>query len=241
MSTFEIRNIRIASREKVLVDDFSLKLEAGELQVIMGRNGSGKSSLVNGIFGHPKFSLVRGSLFLDDEDITQYVAEEKARKGLFLSMQHLPEISGVSLVNFLHRIAKEVHGDTRTPLQFHDDLSKEAIKYGLNAELLLAEVNSGVSGGEKKQAELLQLLALRPKFAFLDEIDSGVDIDALKKVYEVITLLRKEGIGFIIVSHHAHILEDIVPTGVTLMSDGKILEQGGVELIKKVIKDGFEK
>jgi Fe-S cluster assembly ATP-binding protein len=167
------------------------------------------------------------------------VTEEKARKGLFLSMQHLPNIPGVTLVNFLHRIAHEVYGNTDTPVAFYDALVKVVEEFDLDKGLLLREVNTGLSGGEKKQAELLQLIALNPKFAFLDEIDAGMDLDVQKKFHKVIDNLRKRGMGILLVSHHVHTLKEIVPNIVLVMREGRIVESGGVELVDRILSSGF--
>jgi Fe-S cluster assembly ATP-binding protein len=239
MSTLQLSNVSVSSHEKTVVKDFNLVLKSGELYVLMGANGSGKSSLLNGIFGHPKYALSGGSIILDDEDITQFVTEEKARKGLFLSMQHLPNIPGVTLVNFLHRIASQVFGDTATPIEFHDALAAYADEFGLDKGLLLREVNAGLSGGEKKQAELLQLLALHPKFAFLDEIDAGMDLDVQKKLHGVIDHLRKRGMGIVLVSHHIHTLKELAPEAVLVMREGHVVESGGHELVERILAKGF--
>lgn len=239
MSTLQLSKVSVSSHEKVVVKDFDLVINSGELYVLMGANGSGKSSLLNGIFGHPKYALTGGNILLDDEDITQYVTEEKARKGLFLSMQHLPNIPGVTLVNFLHRIAREVYGNVESPIEFHETLVQAAESFGLDKGLLLREVNVGLSGGEKKQAELLQLIALSPKFAFLDEIDAGMDLDVQKKLHAVIDHLRKRGMGIVLVTHHIHTLKEIMPEVVLVMKEGKVVESGGTELVERILEKGF--
>lgn len=239
MSILELSDISISSKDKILVRGVDLHLQSGELCIIVGANGSGKSSLINGIFGHPRFMLTSGRIMIDDEEVTQFVTEEKARKGLFLSMQHLPSISGVTLTNFLHRIASAVFGNTEEPIQFYEKLVVLAEQFGLDKGLLLREVNTGLSGGEKKQAELLQLIALRPKFAFLDEIDAGMDIDMERKLRVVLDYLRTEGMGIVLVSHHIHTLAEIVPDKVLIMRDGQIIEHGGAELIPRIVAHGF--
>jgi Fe-S cluster assembly ATP-binding protein len=207
--------------------------------MLIGANGSGKSTLINGIFGHPKYSISSGQILIDGEDITQFVTEEKAKKGLFLSMQHLPSIEGVTLVHFLHRVACEVYGNTDMPMEFHDKIAHVVEEFGLDKRLLLREVHTGLSGGEKKQAELLQLIALRPKFAFLDEIDAGMDLDLQKKLQQILSRLCHEGMSIILVSHHLHMLSLLAPTHVYLMQDGRIREGGGTALIDRIVAHGF--
>lgn len=239
MSVFRLAQVSITTQGKTVVKAFDLELQSGALVVLMGANGSGKSSLLNGIFGHPKYTQTGGHITIDDEDVTQFVTEEKARKGLFLSMQHLPSISGVTLVNFLHRVAKELYGHVEDPLVFHERLASIATRFGLDKGLLLREVHVGLSGGEKKQAELLQLLALRPKFAFLDEIDAGMDIDTQKKLHIVLDHLRAEGMGVLLVSHHVHTLGALKPDQVIVLENGSIKEVGGEALIERILVQGF--
>ncbi len=240
MHTLELKDISVVADHKTLVEGASLTLRSGEVHILMGPNGSGKSSLLNAIMGHPKYQLTEGGVILDNEDITVLTTEGKAKAGLFLSLQHLPEIAGVSMTSFLHRAYKEIKGSTITPLEFYKMAEKMAHDAGLDAGFLKKHVNTGLSGGEKKQSEVLQLLVLEPKFAFLDEIDSGVDIDAMKNVYAGITMLREKGIGFLLVTHYTNILEHIKPDMVHVMRGGKVVASGGNELIERISKNGFE-
>ena len=182
MSILELRDISVLGGGKTLVEKVSLSLESGKVHVLMGPNGSGKSSLLNAIMGHPKYQISEGSILLDSEDITALATEKKAKAGLFLSLQNLPEIAGVTMTNFLHRAYKELKGSEITPLEFYKLAETKAKSAGIDAIFLKKHVNSGLSGGEKKQSELLQLLILEAKFAFLDEIDSGVSGDVALRV-----------------------------------------------------------
>ncbi len=240
MSILELRGISVQGGGKILVEKVSLSLESGKVHVLMGPNGSGKSSLLNAVMGHPKYQIAHGTIILDGEDITAFSTEKKAKAGLFLSLQHLPEIAGVTLTNFLHRAYKELKGSNITPLEFYKLAEAKAKNAGIDASFLKKHVNSGLSGGEKKQSELLQLLVLEAKFAFLDEIDSGVDIDAMKKLYVGINTLKDLGVGFLLVSHHPNVLEYITPDTVSVISGGHIVASGGKELAQKIVKDGFE-
>lgn len=240
MATFELKEVSVSTGDKLIVDGASFSFGSGEVHMLMGPNGSGKSSLLNAIFGHPKYMLVSGSIMLDGEDITELPTEKKARRGLFLSLQHLPEIAGVTMTNFLHRAYKEQRGSDITPINFFTMMTERAREAGIDPELLKKHVNSGLSGGEKKQSELLQLLALEPKFAFLDEIDSGVDVDAMKKVYSGINALKEKGVGFLLVTHNTNILAHISPNHVSVMRKGKIVARGGKELAEKIAQSGFD-
>ncbi len=240
MEKFEIKNLSIRADEKDIVKDISLSVASGEVHVLMGPNGSGKSSLVNAIMGHPKYKISSGGVFLNGEDITFLSTDKKAKKGLFLSLQHLPEIDGVALEKFLFRAHKEMTGKEMTVLEFHKYLADKASEYGLPAEFLKRNVNAGMSGGEKKQNEAFQLAFFEPKFAFLDEIDSGVDIDAMEKVFAVVRALREKGTGFLIITHYGKILEKITPDRVHIMKGGKMIREGGPELAKEILENGFK-
>ncbi|MDO8521305.1 MAG: ABC transporter ATP-binding protein [bacterium] len=274
MSEFHIKNLSVATDSKTVVEGASLALRDGEVHVLMGPNGSGKSSLLNALMGHPKYTVTKGAIVLDGEDITALPTEKKAQKGIFLSLQHLPEIAGVTLTNFLHKAYRAVSQDTRsdqkiqgpekiqglafpklplrpdlvfsgtsdiTPLDFYKMMEGKAKEFGIDATFLKKHLNAGLSGGEKKLSEVLQLLALEPKFALLDEIDSGVDVDALKKVFAVIEHLRRtKGVGFLLVSHHPNLLQHIKPDHVHVMKEGKIVASGGKELVEQISQGGFE-
>lgn len=243
------------AERKTVVDAASFVLKGGEVHVLMGPNGSGKSSLLNAIMGHPKYKIAEGSIVLDGEDITSQPTEKKAQAGIFLSLQHLPEVAGVTLTNFLYKAYRVQNtrsglGETAlrpdlvfpeiAPLDFYKMMEARAKEFGIDAGFLKKHLNAGLSGGEKKLSEVLQLLALEPKFALLDEIDSGVDVDALKKVFAVIEHLRTKGVGFLLVSHHPNLLEHIKPDHVHVMNKGKIVASGGRELVEKISREGFE-
>lgn len=240
MSILELKDISVVANDKPLLAGVSLSIESGKVHVLMGPNGSGKSSLLNAVMSHPKYTISGGAVILDGEDITELAPEKKAKAGLFLSLQHLPEIAGVTLTNFMHRAYKGLKGSNITALEFYRMSEKLAQEGGIDVGFLKKSVNSGLSGGEKKQSELLQLLVLEAKIALLDEIDSGVDIDAMKKVYASINLLKEKGVGFLLVSHHPNVLEYITPDSVSVMRGGKVVATGGKELAERIVKEGFE-
>lgn len=240
MPKLELKNVSVETANKRIVDDVTLTLASGEAHILMGPNGSGKSSLVGALFGHPKYKITNGTLFLDGEDITALPTEKKAKRGLFLSLQYLPAVAGVTLGAFLHRAHKELTGEAVSVLEFHKRAEETARAFGIDPTFLKRDLNSGLSGGEKKQSEILQLAILKPKFAVLDEIDSGVDVDSLGKVFSAIELLRKEGTGFLLITHYPNILERITPDAVHIMNAGKIVASGGAELAREVSQSGFK-
>lgn len=241
MSKLSVKNLSVVTGGKTVVDSASFVIGSGEIHVLMGPNGSGKSSLLNALMGHPKYAITAGEIDLDGDNITSLQTEKKARAGIFLSLQHLPEIAGVTLTNFLYRAHKAIKPEEEiTPLDFYKQMEIRAKEFGIDPTFLRKHLNTGLSGGEKKQSEVLQLLALEPKFALLDEIDSGVDIDALKRVFVVIEALRKKGVGFLLVTHYSKLLEHITPDHVHVMKDGRIVLSGGSELVEKISQAGFE-
>ncbi len=241
MSDFVVKDLIVTAGERTILDGVSFALKSGELHVLMGANGSGKSSLLNAIMGHPTYHVTAGAVVLDGTDITELATEKKARAGIFLSLQHLPEIAGVTLTNFLYRAHKSITPESNlSPLDFYKMMEIRANEYGIDPTFLKKHLNTGLSGGEKKQSEVLQLLALEPKFALLDEIDSGVDVDALKRLFAVIDALRKKGVGFLLVTHYSKLLEHITPDRVHVMNGGKIVASGEKELAEKISREGFE-
>ncbi len=240
MSKLEIKNLKVEIEDKVVVDDVSLSASSGEIHILMGLNGSGKSSLLNAVMGHPSYKISGGEIMIDENNITDLKTDEKAKAGLFLSMQHIPEIAGVTMASFLHRAHKALKNEDVSVFDFYRTLEKKAQELDIDTELLKRELNVGFSGGEKKQAELLQLVALAPKFALLDEIDSGVDADASVKIFNGIKKLTRSGTGFILVTHYNTILDHITPDFVHIMHKGKIIHSGSSELISEITKNGFQ-
>lgn len=239
MSRLAFENVSIDADGTRIVDGASFSLSSGEVHVLMGPNGSGKSTLLNGVMGHPRFVVVEGKFTLDDEDITLLPTEEKAKRGIFLSQQYLPEIPGVTLVNFLHKAHRALSGEEVSVLDFLRRSESEAKAVGIDPTFLRRQVGTGLSGGEKKQAEVLQMLALSPRFAFLDEIDSGVDVDALRLVIAGIERMREKGTGFVLVTHYDTLLASIVPDRITVMREGRIVASGGRELSERIKTEGF--
>jgi Fe-S cluster assembly ATP-binding protein len=239
MSRLELKNISVTAENKPVVSDVSLTVESGQVAVLMGPNGSGKSTLVNAVMGHPNYSVTAGSLKLDGEDTLMLPVEDKAKRGIFLSLQHIPKVGGINLATFLHKVHVSVTGKDTDVLEYYLTLRETAKKIGIPEDLLDRPLTQGLSGGEKKLSEVLQLAILKPRFAILDEPDSGVDVDALKKVFSVIEMLKNEGTGFLIISHHPSLLSHLSPDAVYVMAGGKLMKSGGAELAESVLRDGF--
>lgn len=234
----EIKNlkVKILDSDKEIIKDTSFYIKESEVISITGKNGSGKSSLLSAIFKHPNYEIIYGEIILntvnEEIDLTNLKTFEIAKQGLYLSLQHVPEIEGVNLLQFLYRSYKNISlsptlsqgkgelENNLSVLDFNKNILEFCKKYEINEEFLKRDLNVGFSGGEKKQAEMLHLFALKPKFVFMDEIDSGVDKAAIKKVFSIINDMKSEGVAFCIISHRDN-LEDLIKVDrVYEMKDG---------------------
>jgi Fe-S cluster assembly ATP-binding protein len=239
MHTLNIEHIHIAVEGRAIVRDVSLAVHSGEIAVLLGPNGSGKSSLVQALMGHPTYQVTEGRLLLDGVSILELPTEKKAQQGIFLSMQHIPKVGGVNLATFLYKVHVATAGYEGSVLEYYLMLREVAHEYGIDDAFLDRPLSEGLSGGEKKLSEALQLAVRKPTFALLDEIDSGVDVDALKKVFGVVTKLKEQGTGTLLISHHPSLLEHINPDTVYVMNGGALVRTGGSELAASILKDGF--
>lgn len=239
MNTLALKNISVTAEEKNIIHNVSFSLTSGSISVLLGPNGSGKSTLVNALMGHPSYQVTQGTCTLDGEDILTLPTEKKAKKGILLSVQHTPKVGGVNLATFLHKVHSATTGEDISVLEYYLQLRDLAKEYSIDDAFLDRPISTGLSGGEKKLSEALQLAVIKPRFAILDEIDSGVDIDAMKKVFGVITKLKEQGTGFLLISHHPSLLEYITPDQVLVMANGRIARTGGSELAETILKDGF--
>ncbi len=235
----KIENLGVKVEGKLIVSGVNLELKAGEVQVLMGPNGSGKSTLANALMGHPKYQIESGRIILGSKDLTKLSSDERARAGLFLSLQHPPEISGVTIMNFLRLALNSISKKKYSVIEFdrllRAKMAELKIDYGFAGRYL----NEGFSGGEKKKSEILQLAILEPKFAILDETDSGLDVDALKIVIAGIKKLISPKRGFLIITHNYKILKYLTPDRVHVMIGGRIVKSGGADLARRVEKSGY--
>jgi Fe-S cluster assembly ATP-binding protein len=240
MSTLEIRGLRVSVEDKEILQGVDLSVSSGETHAIMGPNGSGKSTLAYSIAGHPKYTVTDGSITLDGQDVLTMAVDERARAGLFLAMQYPTEIPGVTVSNFLRTAATSIRGEA-PKLRLWVKEVREAMK-ALEMDPAFAErnVNEGFSGGEKKRHEVLQLELLKPRFAILDETDSGLDVDALRVVSEGVNRVRESGeVGTLLITHYTRILRYITPDFVHVMAGGRIVDSGGAELAATLENEGY--
>ncbi|KRM26820.1 fes assembly atpase sufc [Limosilactobacillus panis DSM 6035] len=230
-----------SKKEKEILKGVNLKMKTGEIHAIMGPNGTGKSTLSQTIMGQPGYKVTQGDILLNGESIVGMPVDERARKGLFLAMQYPAEIQGVTNAEFLRAAinARRPQDDQISVMDFIKKLDKNLELLDMSQKMTERYLNEGFSGGEKKRNEILQLLMIEPTFAILDEIDSGLDIDALKVVSKGVNSMRGDNFGSLIITHYQRLLNYIVPDTVHVMMDGQIVETGGPELAKKLEDEGY--
>ena len=223
MSTLKIENLHVSVGEKEILKGINLTINTGETHAIMGPNGNGKSTLLSAIMGHPKYTITKGNIYLDDQDVIQMSVDQRSKAGIFLGMQYPQEIPGVTTSDFL-RAAVNAHQEKPVSLfKFIRELEKNVADLKMDENLAHRYLNEGFSGGEKKRNEILQMKLLQPKFALLDEIDSGLDVDALKIVANAINEMKSDNFGCIMVSHYERLFELVPPSHVHVLVNGKII------------------
>ncbi|MHB1629884.1 MAG: Fe-S cluster assembly ATPase SufC [Bacilli bacterium] len=227
---------------KEILRGVNVTVRGGEVHAIMGPNGTGKSTLASSLMGHPKYAVTAGGATIDGEDLLAMGVDERARKGLFLAMQYPSEVSGVSNANFMRMAvnARLGAGNEVPVLKFHRELQRQMKTLSIDASFAERYLNEGFSGGEKKRNEILQMAVLRPRIAILDEIDSGLDIDALRIVADGVNSLRGPEFGLLIITHYQRLLQYIVPDHVHVMMQGRIVRSGGRELALELEARGYD-
>lgn len=242
-STLEIKDLHVSIEDKEILKGVNLTINTDEIHAIMGPNGTGKSTLSSAIMGHPSYEVTKGEVLLDGVNILELEVDERAKAGLFLAMQYPSEITGVTNADFMRSAinAKREEGQEINLMQFIKKLDKNMDFLDIDKDMAQRYLNEGFSGGEKKRNEILQLMMLEPKFAILDEIDSGLDIDALKVVSKGINQMRGEKFGALMITHYQRLLNYITPDKVHVMYAGKVVKSGGPELAKRLEEEGYER
>ncbi|MAF99443.1 MAG: Fe-S cluster assembly ATPase SufC [Nanoarchaeota archaeon] len=232
----EIQDLHVEVDGKEIIKGISLTFEKGKVHALMGPNGSGKSTLAKTIMGHPKYKVTKGKILLDGKDITHSKPDERAKLGLFLSFQH-PTSVGINMTNFLRTAVNSKREQPHSVMDFYNILKEKMSTLQVDPSFSRRPLNGSFSGGERKKAEILQMMMLQPTFALLDETDSGLDVDAIKIVAESIN--QNKEMGMIVITHYNRFLQFVKPNKVTVMNDGKIVKQGGPELAEHIEEHGF--
>jgi Fe-S cluster assembly ATP-binding protein len=245
-SALSIKNLRVSVDDKLILKDLSLEVKLGEIHAIMGPNGSGKSTMAYALAGHPKYEVEGGEVWMDGVNLLELTPDERARMGLFLAFQYPNAIPGISMANFLRTAVNHIKGQQNgegkgiSIVEFRKMLTEKMDLLGIDKSFARRYLNEGFSGGEKKRAEVLQMALLEPKFAIMDETDSGLDIDALRVVSEGVNSLTGPERGFIIITHYQRILTYIKPDYVHVMYEGQIIESGGPDLAEQLEEKGYD-
>jgi Fe-S cluster assembly ATP-binding protein len=243
MAQLEIRNLHVSVGDREILKGLDLAVESGKLHALVGPNGSGKSTLANAIMGHPSFEVTEGQILFEGEDITEAAPDERARMGLFMAFQYPVSVPGVTVTKYLRTVMnahREEKGEDPVNLKDFRRTVEDAMKLvEVPREFASRYLNEGFSGGEKKRMEILQLALQEPRVAVLDETDSGLDIDALRIVANGVNTLKGPDLGVLIITHYQRILHYVEPDSVHVMYDGRIVKQGGPELVELLEQKGY--
>ncbi len=237
----KISNLKSSVEGQQILKGIDLEIKAGEIHVVMGPNGAGKSTLANVLMGHPAHKVETGEVTFMGKNLLDMKVDERAKAGLFLSFQYPEEVPGVTVENFLRTAKKEVAGIMPMALSFKKEVQSKMEMLNMDSKYLERYLNQGFSGGEKKKNEILQMAVLNPKLAILDETDSGLDIDAIRVVYESVQKLSKADNAILVITHYSKILNYITPDYVHVLVDGKIVRSGDVTLAEEIESKGYEK
>ena len=242
MDSLEIKNLSIAIEGKKILDDFSLTVPKGEVHALMGPNGSGKSTLAKALAGHPDYTVIGGEALIDGKNVIGLSPDEIARSGMFMAFQYPSEISGVSIANFIRAAitARLEEDEELQATQYYKQLYEKMDLLKIDRKFTSRSINAGFSGGEKKRCEILQMMMLEPKYAVLDETDSGLDIDALRIVADGVNRMRGPDIGILVITHYQRLLSYIVPDWVHVLYNGHIVRSGDKGLALELDEKGYD-
>ena len=239
MATLKIVNLHATIEDKEILKGINLTINSGEVHALLGPNGTGKSTLASVIMGNPRYTVTKGEIYLDDKNVLEMSVDERARAGIFLAFQNPIEVPGVTNNSFMRESLSAIKGERVKLIEFALEYEKMAEELDMKNDLPHRYLNEGFSGGEKKRNEILQMKVLKPKFALLDEIDSGLDVDALRIVGENVSQEMGPNLGILIITHYQRMLNYIKPSHVHVISDGKIVLSGGIEIVNKIEEEGY--
>ena len=237
----EIKDLYANAGEKEILKGLNLKINKGEVHVVMGPNGAGKSTLANVIFNNPEYQKIKGTVSFEGENINDLTTDKIAKKGIFMSFQSPEEVEGISGFNFLKYAKNKIEDKPVKVFALKEEVNKYVEELKMNPKLVDRDLNVGFSGGEKKKNEILQMLVLNPKLAILDETDSGLDVDAIRVVSKGINMYKNEENAALIITHNQRILENLKIDYVHILVDGKIVKTGKADLAKEIEKEGYAK
>ena len=241
MATLKIDDLRVSIEDKLILKGVDLTINSGEIHALLGPNGNGKSTLLQTIMGHPKYKIVSGRISYDDQDISEMSVDQRSRIGLFLGMQYPVEISGITNADFMRTSLNNKREEAIGLFDFIRDMDHSLTKLNLKSDFAHRFINEGFSGGEKKRNEIVQMILLKPSIAMLDEIDSGLDVDALKVVANAINEeVADEDMGLLLVSHYERFYQLVKPTYAHVMIDGRIVCTGDIQLISRIDEEGYD-
>ncbi len=235
-----VEGLKVAVEGKEILKGLDLTINTGETHVIMGSNGAGKSTLFNAIMGNPKYVVTDGKIFFEGKDITHAPVNERAKAGIFMAFQAPIAVQGISVENFIRNAKSTVSGQAQRIMPFRKKLHKQMDQLKMDRSYASRYVNDGFSGGERKKTEILQMCMLEPKLTMLDEIDSGLDVDAVRIVSETVSQYHNETNSILVITHHSEILQDLKPDFVHVLIDGKIVKTGDASLIQEIEANGYD-
>lgn len=235
-----VEGLKIAVEGKEILKGFDLTVRTGEIHVIMGSNGAGKSTLFNAVMGNPNYVVTAGHIFFEGKDITAEPVNERAKDGIFMAFQAPIAVQGISVENFIRNAKGTITGETQRIMPFRKKLHKQMDALSMNRSYAQRYVNDGFSGGERKKAEILQMCMLEPKLTMLDEIDSGLDVDAVRIVSETVAQYHNAENSILVITHHSEILQKLNPDFVHILIDGRIVKTGDASLIKEIEANGYD-